>query len=123
MCHGDPGGGAGVPQVVLVDLPMSGPEHQTSTVQSEVHCGQRAVHTDRLQAGGAHGHETQTEAGGANTKAADLQVRETFQLSVSSRSAFSAFGLLCFFLLNYNKISICEAHFKIFSILMSLEEG
>lgn len=49
MCHGDPGGGAGVPQVVVVDLPLSGPDYQTSTVRSEVYRGQRTVHPDRPQ--------------------------------------------------------------------------
>ena len=49
VCHSDPGGGAGVPQVVLVDLPLSGSHHQTSPIKSEVHGGQRTVQTDGPQ--------------------------------------------------------------------------
>lgn len=46
MCHSDLGGGAGVPQVVMVDFPLSGSHHQTSTIQSEVYCGQWTVDPD-----------------------------------------------------------------------------
>lgn len=46
VCHGDLGGGAGVPQVVLVDLSLRRSDHQTCAVQSEVHGGQRSVHSD-----------------------------------------------------------------------------
>lgn len=49
MCHSDPGGGAGVPQVILIDLPLSGSHYQTSTVQSEVYRGQWTVHPDGPQ--------------------------------------------------------------------------
>lgn len=49
MGHGDLGWGAGVPQVVLVDLPPSGADCQADTVQREVHRGERTLHTDRRQ--------------------------------------------------------------------------
>lgn len=49
VCHSDPSGGAGVPQVVMVDLPLSGSHHQTGAVQSEVHRGQWTVHPDGPQ--------------------------------------------------------------------------
>lgn len=46
VCHSDPGGGAGVPQVILVDLPLSGSHHQTSPILSEVYGGQWTFHPD-----------------------------------------------------------------------------
>lgn len=49
MGHGDLGWCAGVPQVVLVDLPPSGADHQANAVQREVHRGERTLHTDRRQ--------------------------------------------------------------------------
>lgn len=49
MCHGDLGGGARVPQVILVDLPLSWSYHQAGTVQGEVHRGQQTVHSDGSQ--------------------------------------------------------------------------
>lgn len=58
MCHSDPGGCAGVPQVILVNLPLSGPHYQTSTVESEVHRGEWTLHADGLQdAGDPKTHE------------------------------------------------------------------
>lgn len=49
MCHGDPGGGARVPQVILVDLPLSWSYHQAGTIEGEVHRGQQTVHPDGSQ--------------------------------------------------------------------------
>lgn len=37
VCHRDLGGGAGVPQVIVIYLPQGGAHHQTSTVQSEIY--------------------------------------------------------------------------------------
>ena len=64
MCTSDPGGGAGVPQVVLVDLPLSGSDHQTGTVWSEVNRGQRTVHPDRPEHA-ARGHNLKTFLNGS----------------------------------------------------------
>lgn len=47
--HGDPSGCAGVPQVVLVNLPLSGSHDQTSTIQSKIHRGEWTLHPDGLQ--------------------------------------------------------------------------
>lgn len=49
VSHGDPHGGAGVPQVVLIDLPLCGAHHQTGTVRSELHWCQRTLCADVAQ--------------------------------------------------------------------------
>lgn len=52
MGHSDAGGGAGVPQVVLVDFTLSGSNHHTGSIQCEVHRGQRTVYSDGSQDAG-----------------------------------------------------------------------
>lgn len=49
VCHGDPGGGARVPQVILVNLSLGRSDHQAGAVQSEVHRGKRTFHPDGSQ--------------------------------------------------------------------------
>lgn len=86
MGHCDPGGGAGVSQVVLVDLPVSGPDHQPSTVQSEVHSCQRTVHADGPQ-----------DAGDADEHAVKHKVEQILSTDKEWASAHAAFLLmLCF---------------------------
>lgn len=46
VCGRGPAGAAGVPQVVLVDLPLGGAHHQPRAVRREVHRGQRGVGPD-----------------------------------------------------------------------------
>ena len=46
---GDSGGGAGVPQVVVEDLPLRGAHHQPRAVRREVYRREGAVHPDGPQ--------------------------------------------------------------------------
>lgn len=56
MCHSDPSGCAGVPQVVLVNLPLGGSHYETGTIQGEVHRGEWTLHSDGLQNTGDTAH-------------------------------------------------------------------
>ena len=55
------GWGAGVPQVVVVDLPLGGAHHHPRPVRGEVHRRQRSVRTDHTQDAGTHTQVTHTK--------------------------------------------------------------
>lgn len=61
VCSRDPGGGAGVPQVVLIDLTLSGPHDQTRPIRKEVYSRQRTLRSERT-------HQTKEQYGLINSK-------------------------------------------------------
>lgn len=49
VCHGDPGGSARVPQVILVDLALGRSDYKAGAVHCEVHRGERTFHPNGSQ--------------------------------------------------------------------------